>query len=332
MKNNTIETKKLKSQTEHGNDVLCRLDITKSLYDQGSEKEKDVTVSTIEANNAGNTPRKSSILETIEYQSQFLRKLDMNILSNYKENNFVISSTGNVFSDGTVNSDVEVENNPFTTTQLVATVPITRDAARRLPRGEQGNFNFDDPLATDAFQRLVMQLIHKLPYELENLFINGDTASANTLLKVNDGLLKLAGDTYAAGAAALDRDAVYEVLYNQLDQSATTSPGLHGLVANATYLDLKGTQADKASDLGDKIQGPNNPIVDNAEIIRIPTMPAANALFGNLGLGANVQAAMEQDIIIDLEKEGTGYVLRLYAYVDIIALQPEKVLKVTGIA
>jgi hypothetical protein len=256
----------------------------------------------------------------------------MSVISNYKENNFTIARTGAIFTDGTANSNLTVKNNPFVTSQLVASVPIGRDAARQLPRGNEAAFDWENPMATAGFRAIVNNLIGALPQDLETLFINGDTGSANILLKLNNGLIELATDTYDAGSDVFSQANLLSYLYNELDSSALTNPGLTIMLPNTAFASIKTAQFGRQTIAGDRTLGTGNPYLDNAECIRVPALAATNAIIGNLGPGANIQGAMEQEIVVDLEKVGTGYMIRVYAYVDIIALEPAKVLSVTDIA
>jgi hypothetical protein len=333
---NIIEVEKLKSRTEHSDTDSSRcviLDIMKDLGSQNDrEIEKDITVATLASEGSGNAPKKSSILQAIEYKSPLLQKLQMNVISNYKENNFTIARTGKLFSDGTVNSNLTVKNNPFVTSQLVATVPLARDAARQLPRGDEAAFDWNNPMATAGFRSIVADIIGGLPKDLESLFINGDTGSVDTLFKLNNGLLILATDTHNATGDVFSQANLLKYLYDQLDPAALTNDGLTAMLPNTAFASIKSSQAARATITGDKTLGIGNPYLDNAELIRVPALAATTALIGNLGPGANIQGAIEQEIVVDLEKVGTGYNIRIYAYVDIVAMEPAKVLKVTNIA
>lgn len=293
--------------------------------------QKDITVSSLDSNEANNRPGPSSLLEALEYKSEFLQRLGLKVITNYKEDNFTVAHTGNVFGLGTSDSALTIKNSPFTTKEFAARITIDRDTARRMPRGSEGAFNFNDPSQTAAFRGLVSSIIAMFPANFEDWAFNGDTTSGTPLLAIGDGLLKNASDTYAV-SGALDISAIRTALKTQLDDGAATSDGLLVMAPSASFNNLKNVHGAKATALGDRTQMTGNPMIDNSEVIWCPKLASTTALIGNVGPGRNIQGAIEDDVVIELLKVGKNYELYVYFYVDVIALEKAKMLKLTGIS
>lgn len=331
----SVEADTLKSQErlrskDRDGEHIGVIKLSKILTPQGNEVKKDLTSSSIISADSFNRPGPSSILEAMEYKSEFMQLLNINVLTNWTEDNFTLTSSGNMFSDGT-ESSVSIQNNPFKTKQFVAKVPITRDAARKLPRGNEGAFNFNDPMQTGAFKSLVQALLAKWPGEYTNWAFNGDTDSMDKLLKIGDGLLKKATDTYSIGSGPLSTAKIRTALKTQLDIAAATADNLKVFSPSASFNNLKNVLGAKASGLGDRIQTNTNPLIDNSEAIWVPFLASTTGLIGNIGTNGNIQGAIEDDVVIELLKVDDTYELWLYIYADIQLLEPAKALKLTNI-
>jgi len=110
--------------------------------------------------------------------------------------------------------------------------------------------------------------------DIENLIVNGDTTSTNTLLAMFDGMIASAtSNTYAAGAAALST-AILDTTTLTMPEEYDDQDGLVFLTnktARAAYrkeLGARGTQLGDANQISSKsVQ------YDDSEVIRVPMFP-----------------------------------------------------------
>jgi len=126
--------------------------------------------------------------------------------------------------------------------------------------------------------------------DLENLMINGDTTSTNTLLAMFNGMIAGAtSNTYAAGAAALSTTI--------LDTTTLTPPEQFDTQANMVFFTNKTARAayrkelgGRGTDLGDKNQVGSSAVqYDDSPVIKVPRFP------NNLGGGSNETAVLYCD-------------------------------------
>jgi len=110
--------------------------------------------------------------------------------------------------------------------------------------------------------------------DIENLIVNGDTTSTNSLLAMFDGMIAQAtSNTYAAGAAALST-AILDTTMLTMPEEFDAQDGLVFLtnkIARAAYrkeLGGRGTQLGDANQISSKsVQ------YDDSEVIRVPMFP-----------------------------------------------------------
>ena len=126
--------------------------------------------------------------------------------------------------------------------------------------------------------------------DIENLIINGDTTSSNSLLAMFDGMVAGAtSNTYAAGAAALSTtilDTTTLTLPEEFDDQ-DNMVFLTNKVARAAYrkeLGGRGTQLGDANQVSSK-----SVMYDDSDVIKVPLFP------NNLGGATNETVVMYMD-------------------------------------
>jgi len=151
----------------------------------------------------------------------------------------------------------------------------------------------EDQIERGAFKQTVMQeLSRAVARDMEQVAVNGDTASADSLLATQDGWVKLASANLVdAGVAQLSK-AVLRNMLQALPDEFTDIPNLryytnfHAQVAYADSL------ADRATALGDRFLfavGAEDPAYSRVAVRAVPEFP------DNLGVGTNETVALLTD-------------------------------------
>lgn len=118
--------------------------------------------------------------------------------------------------------------------------------------------------------------------DLENLIINGDTTSTNTLLALFDGMLAGAStNTYAAGGAAASTD-VLDTTMLTMPEEYDAQPGMTYFTNKVAWAAYHKELGGRATPLGDTNQV-NQGMIQylGYPVVRVPLFP------NNLGIGTN---------------------------------------------
>jgi HK97 family phage major capsid protein len=178
--------------------------------------------------------------------------------------------------------------------------------------------SLEDSIEGGRFEQTVRDtLAEKISFELEELSFNGDTTSADALLKVLDGFIKqTTTNTVAGGSATLQRSLLKDTLKTMPSAFRRDKRSLRFMTADEAAIDYQEHLGDRATPVGD---GQATTDVEarpfqSIAIIGVPAFPT------NLGGGsnetvviltdpANMLFGVWRDIRMDVEKKASEQVL-----------------------
>jgi HK97 family phage major capsid protein len=177
-----------------------------------------------------------------------------------------------------------------------------------------------------------------LGVDMEDILINGDTASGNNTLKIRDGVLKLATtNIHDGGAGALTSDQVKAVLKKLPTRYNRDRRNYLLFAAKNAALDYQFELLSKATGYGDRMLTTDmitaGGFMGAGGVTVIPTdlMPDAQALFLN---PQNVVIGFHRDLTFEMERDIERRVFRVVATArfDIKLIEEQAVVKVTNLA
>lgn len=197
------------------------------------------------------------------------------------------------------------QTNTLVAKELVAVQPITDSA-------------LEDNIEEAAFENTLIELLgDKAGYDLEELFLKGDTASADAFLKVTDGWLKKAGNQLTA--TDFDATKIADVLEKMLiampAKYLRKRDGFKFYVSIKMENNYRNYLAARNTGLGDSAISANGAVTyKGIEVVGVPNMPEGKAILvqtDNLVYGVFRDIRVENDRIAKARK--TDFVLSLRA-------------------
>jgi HK97 family phage major capsid protein len=151
-------------------------------------------------------------------------------------------------------------------------------------------------------QTIVDLIAERAALDLEELLIQGDTASGDTYLAVMNGFLKLSTSNVVAVGAAWSKDAVKAGVKAMPDRFLRNRAAMVHWVAVDNETELRDQFGNRQTAMGDaQVQG-NLPLyVFGSQVQGASKMPAANGLFTDpmnliFGIQRNIQIEYDKDI------------------------------------
>lgn len=179
---------------------------------------------------------------------------------------------------------------------------------------------------------LVDLIVQRAAVDLENLLLNGDTASANTFLALFDGVIKLAtSNVYDAADAALSPAVLGNTIITMPDQYRTPVGSVEFWVPAEAEIKYRIKISERQTGLGDAtLQGINQMQVLGSRLVGASYMPSTNIIYTdpqNIILGIQRQMQMEAERFI----RGRYFTVVLTMRLAINIEEEEAVTKVTNL-
>ena len=168
----------------------------------------------------------------------------------------------------------------------------------------------EDNIEGGGFEaHILSEMARQAARDLEDLLINGDTASGDAYLAVMDGLLKqsvtnvydAAGDFTSGQTVTLVPDTIEGNLLTMPEQYLRNLNDMRFYVGTPSTIRYRGNVAKRATGYGDSALTTDNRLVAyGLEIAAAPYMPAANAIFT---FPDNIIFGVQRDISIETDKD-----------------------------
>jgi HK97 family phage major capsid protein len=142
----------------------------------------------------------------------------------------------------------------------------------------------EDSIERGAFEQTVRDtLAERVSLDLEDVAINGDTTSADELLKLLNGFrVQTVTNTVNAGGATLSRTVLKDTLKTMPSEFRRDKRALRFMTADEAVIDYHESIADRMTPQGDEhVQAPMVGPFEGIPVVDVPVFPT------NLGGGAN---------------------------------------------
>ncbi len=155
--------------------------------------------------------------------------------------------------------------------------------------------------------------------DLEELALNGDTASADTYLALNDGYLvevETNGNIADIGGAKIAKETFKVGMQVLPDQYHRNTGSMRHYVSVDQDVEYRDSLAGRATGVGDSfVQGQQNPTPFGVPISRVQTMPEDKGLFTN---PLNLLMGVQRQVLMEFDKDirTREYIIVLTARLD----------------
>ena len=180
----------------------------------------------------------------------------------------------------------------LTSKQFKGVVPVDREV-------------FEDQIERQGFQATLTRFMaERVAFDLEDILINGDTASADATLAVQDGVLKLiTSNVLNAGGVALSKDVLDDLMQTLPEEfDAQNLLFLTNRKARSAYLRSLGNRATALGDAAVTGAASAQLGYDGVPVVKVPLFP------NNLGAGStktNVLYADPKNIVYGFQRKVT---------------------------
>ncbi|MCA9560852.1 MAG: phage major capsid protein, partial [Myxococcales bacterium] len=147
----------------------------------------------------------------------------------------------------------------------------------------------EDSIERGQLRQTIMEMMAEaISRDMEEVVVNGDTASADAFLAVMDGVLKQATSNVAdAGGAAISKDLLRDMLKTLPSEHLRDKKAMRFLTSVDADLDYRNTLAERATAVGDKFLEGDTPVLYSGVPVQpVPLFPE------NLGVGADQTAVL----------------------------------------
>lgn len=187
------------------------------------------------------------------------------------------------------------------TKEVIATVYLPYDVIEDNIEG--GNINV--PLQTGAgglHDTIVTLIAERAALDLEELGIQGDTASGDTYLALQDGWLKLSSvNVVSAAGATISKNLLKAGVKAMPDKYLRNRADLAHFVSVDNETEYRDTYANRQTALGDAmLQGTSPMYAFGSQVVGVPLMPQASGLFTN---PMNLIFGFQRRITIEYDKD-----------------------------
>lgn len=179
----------------------------------------------------------------------------------------------------------------------------------------------------------IMTLIaERAALDLEELALNGDTASGDTYLALIDGWLKLANvNTLDVLSAAISKDMFKGGLKTMPSKYLRNRPAMGHFVSVDNETEYRDTLANRETGMGDNmIAGTNAVFGFGVPVVPVALMPETDGLFTQ---AQNLIWGIQRDVSIETDKDirARAYIIVLTARVDFKLEEPDAAVRYTNI-
>jgi HK97 family phage major capsid protein len=199
----------------------------------------------------------------------------------------------------------------------------------------------EDSIEQGTFETTVQQtMAERISLDLEDLAVNGDLNSADTLLKTLDGFRKQAvSNVVVAGGATLDRTILKDTFKTMPSEFRRDKRALRFITADEAAIDYQETLGDRQTTMGDShVSGMSIAPWQGIPVVEVPVFPT------NLGGGVdetemlltdprNMLFGVWRNIRIDTDRDVISgvYIIVVSARVEFLFAHEPAVVKTTGI-
>lgn len=191
------------------------------------------------------------------------------------------------------------------TSEVIAQVNIPYDVIE--DNIEKGNVN--TPLQTGAggiHQTIVDMIAERCALDLEELALQGDTASGDTFLAMQNGFLKLATANVVNVGGAFNKDATKAALKTMPTRYLRNRASLMHYVSVDNETEYRDTLGARQTPLGDQqVQGQVPIYSFGSKVEPVALMPGANGLFCN---PMNLIFGVQRNLMMEYTKDITARV------------------------
>lgn len=134
----------------------------------------------------------------------------------------------------------------------------------------------EDSIERGQLKQTIMQLMgERMALDLDDIVVNGDTASADTFLAQFDGILKQATTNIVnAGGAKLTKSVLRDMIRAMPTEFRKNKKALRYLTSANAEIDYRDSLADRATGLGDKMLEQEAPVgYSGVPVLDVPVMP-----------------------------------------------------------
>ena len=140
----------------------------------------------------------------------------------------------------------------------------------------------EDSIERGELRQTIMEMMAEaIARDIEEVIVNGDTASADAFLAVMDGVLKQAASNVAdAAGAGISKDLLRDMLKTLPSEHLRDKKAMRFLTSVDADLDYRNTLAERATAVGDKFLEGDTPVLYSGVPVQpVPLFPE------NLGVG-----------------------------------------------
>lgn len=216
------------------------------------------------------------------------------------------------------------------TKEIIAEVHIPYDVLE--DNIEKGNVNTPLQGSPGGLHQTIVDLIaERAALDLEELGIQGDTASGDAYLALSDGYLKLAAANVANVGGAFDKSAVKTALKTMPTRYLRNRSAMRHFVSVDNETEIRDQYGARQTALGDQqVQGVLPVYVYGSRVDPVALMPGANGLFTD---PLNLIFGIQRNVMIEYDKDirARVFIIVLTCRVAFKIEETNAVVKYTGI-
>jgi hypothetical protein len=218
----------------------------------------------------------------------------------------------------------------LSTKEIIAEIHLPYDVLEDNIEGGNVGVPMQSP-AGGLHQTIVDLLAERSALDLEELAIQGDTASGDSYLALTNGFLKLATANVVSVGGAFDKSAVKSAIKTMPTKYLRNRAALEHFVSVDNETEIRDQYGARQTALGDQqIQGVLPVYVYGSKVTPVALMPGANGLFTDPN---NLIFGIQRNIMIEYDKDirARVFVVVLTCRVDFQIEEVNAITKYTGI-
>lgn len=235
-------------------------------------EKANLEISDLIANGGYMQPEKSaSFIQNVVEESQLLKLIDVRSLASHTQIVDKIGVSGRVLRPGVTGQAVREADRVKPVTDQVTLNTVLMKGEIRLP-----DETLEDNIEAGSFKDTVMEMLSEnVAKDMEDLLINGDTNSADTLLALLDGMLKSASSHIVAGGSLPINKALLKSVIKALPAKYDSFKGKMAMFTSRNaVLDYRDALSDRATSLGDaSVTSDDKLVYGGRPIIPVPLFP-----------------------------------------------------------
>jgi len=222
------------------------------------------------------------------------------------------------------------------THEVIAEIRLPYDVIEdNIEGGNVGTFNEggNPPMAGGFRDTIVTLIAERVAIDLEELAINGDTASGDSYLALTNGYLKLiTSNVVDAGGQAISRTVLKNAMKTLPSQYRRNRAALGHFVSTEQEIEYRDTLANRETSLGDGLLQSTAPVfAAGAPVVGVPLMPGSSGILTN---PLNLIFGVQRDIMMETDKIITDrvYVIVVTARIAIQIEEEQAAVEITNLA